>query len=52
MANTSNPGVALRFVGFLDRGDDLVRHGHAEVGGDERGFEFLERFAGRAWANA
>ena len=36
---------ALRFVGLLDGGDDLRGDGHAEVGGDERGFEFLERSA-------
>ena len=35
--------AALRFVGLLDRADDLAGHGHAEVGGDQRGFQFLER---------
>ena len=36
---------ALRFEGLLDGGDDLLRHGQAEVGGDEGVFELLQRFA-------
>ena len=43
------------FVGLLDRRDDLRGHGHAEIGGDQRGFQFLEGLAvqpGRAGDDA
>jgi hypothetical protein len=36
-------GGALRFVGFLHHRDNLRRHFHAEVGADERDFDFLQR---------
>ena len=52
MARYVQPGCALGFVGFLYRGDDLRGHCHAEIGGDERGFDFFQRLGGRAWANA
>ena len=35
--------TALGFVGVFHGRDDLRGHGQAEVGGDERGFEFFER---------
>ena len=35
--------AALRFVSLFHGGDDVRRHGHAEIGGDERGFEFFKR---------
>ena len=34
--------AALCFVSLFHGGDDVRRHGHAEIGGDERGFEFFE----------
>ena len=43
MANTSSPAPALGFVGLLHGGHDLRGHGQAEVGGDERGFQFFQR---------
>ncbi len=36
-------GTALGFVGVLDGGHDLGGRAQAEIGGDERGFQFLER---------
>ena len=41
------PRAALRFVSLFDGGHDLRGHRHAQVGGDERGFEFLERVGGQ-----
>ena len=35
--------AALRFVIFFDGGNDLLRHRHAQIGGDERGFKFFNR---------
>ena len=43
MAKHVQARAALGFVGLFDGGDDLRGHGQAEVGGDERGFQFLER---------
>ena len=40
-------GFPLVFLGLFDGGDDLLGHGHAEIGGDEGGFEFFQRFAGQ-----
>ena len=44
--------AALRFVSLFHGGDDLRSHGHAEIGGDERGFEFFERRRVKLRANA
>ena len=37
------PGAALGLVGLLDCAENLAGHGHAQVGSNQRGFQFLER---------
>jgi len=41
--------AALRFVSLFHSGEDVRRHGHAEIGGNERGFEFFERCRAKLW---
>ena len=41
--------AALSFVSSLDSGDDLRGHGHAEIGADQRGFEFFDARRSHQW---
>jgi hypothetical protein len=42
----SQPRAALCFIRLLHGLEDLVRHGGAEIGSEQRGFEFFEGGAG------
>ena len=44
--------AALGFVALFYRSDDLMGHGEAEIGAEQRGFEFLERGAGQLGRSA